>query len=338
MLKQYLFGLLVIFLVGSCAKKSATPPKVKGQDTVAVVKKQMYQADPTVFYHGGTYYLYGTNDVNADIGFLVYTSKDMKNWTIPPGTKNGYALINGDSYGTAGFWAPQVFYANNKFYMAYTANENIAIAQSDSPVGPFVQTVKQALPATAKQIDPFVFFDTDGKAYLYHVRLQNGNRIYVAELNEDYTGIKANTLTECITAVTNSQPWEKTAGASVTEGPTVIKRNGLYYLFYSANDFRSVDYAVGYAVSSSPLGPWVKYTGNPIISKANLKYNGPGHGDLFTDANGNFNYVLHVHNSATVVIPRKTAIVSGKFTANGAGADKFEIDPATFKQLTYTDK
>jgi xylan 1,4-beta-xylosidase len=338
MLKQLFLGFIIIVLASSCAKKDGAPAKIKDPDTVAVVKKQMYQADPTVFYHNGTYYLYGTNDVNADIGFLVYTSKDMKNWVVPAGAKNGYALLNGDSYGTTGFWAPQVFYANNKYYMAYTANENIAIAQSESPVGPFVQTIKQALPATAKQIDPFVFFDTDGKVYLYHVRLQNGNRIYVAELNEDYTGIKAGTLTECITAVTNGQPWEKTAGASVTEGPTVIKRNGLYYLFYSANDFRSVDYAVGYAVSNSPLGPWKKYAGNPIISKNNLNYNGPGHGDLFIDANGNFNYVLHVHNSGNVVIPRKTALVSGKFTSNGAEADKFEIAPTSFKQLTYTDK
>ncbi len=80
-----------------------------------------------------------------------------------------------------GFWAPQIFVYKNKFYMAYTANEQIAIAESESPLGPFTQTKKDSLASTLKQIDPFVFFDDDGKKYLYHVRLTNGNRIFVAE-------------------------------------------------------------------------------------------------------------------------------------------------------------
>lgn len=338
MLKQWVFAIFILFLSISCSKASKVVDKKP--DTVAVVRKQLFQADPTIFYHDGTYYLYGTNDVNADIGFLVYTSKDMKNWSGPAGAKNGYALLNGDSYGTTGFWAPQVFYANNKYYMAYTANENIAIAESNSPLGPFVQTVKQALPATGRQIDPFVFFDDDGKVYLYHVRLQNGNRIFVAELNGDYTGIKTETLKECITAATNTQPWENTANAtwSVTEGPTVIKHNGLYYLFYSANDFRSNDYAIGYAVSNNPLGPWVKFSGNPIISKKNIGFDGPGHGDFVKNDNGDYYYVFHIHNSTSAATPRKTSLIKGQFVTDGTAPDKMVVDPQSFKQLTYTDK
>ena len=47
--------------------------------------------------------------------------------------------------------------------MAYVANENIAIAESKSPLGPFTQKIKQPLAAPVKQIDPFVFIDSDGK-------------------------------------------------------------------------------------------------------------------------------------------------------------------------------
>ena len=87
--------------------------------------------------------------------------------------------------------------------------------------------------------------------------------IYVAELNDDLMSIKPGTLTKATLA---GEEWENTARVEwpVTEGPTVLKKNNRYYLLYSANDFRNPDYAVGYAVSESPLGPWKKAEGNPI--------------------------------------------------------------------------
>lgn len=287
-------------------------------------------ADPTVFYHDDTYYLYGTVEGNADQGFEVYTSKDLKSWEGPKGVSDGFALKKGDAYGTKGFWAPQVFYHQGKFYMAYTANENIAIAESNSPLGPFTQQVKEPLAAPVKQIDPYVFVDDDGKKYLYHVRLKDGNRIYVAEMNDDFSGIKEETLRESIAA---KEPWENTANAAwpVAEGPTVLKHNGLYYMTYSANDFRNPDYAVGYAISRSPLGPWVKQKFNPIISTKNIGVNGTGHGDFVKDEKGNFIYVFHTHQSDLTVGPRKTAIVKARFSKDpNGGEDRISVDPKTF--------
>lgn len=59
-------------------------------------------------------------------------------------------------------------------------------------------------------------------------------------------------MTKCI-SVTDS--WEKKQ-AKVAEGPSVLKRGDTYYLIYSANHYESKDYAVGYATSTSPKGPW----------------------------------------------------------------------------------
>src|SRR5690606_28187858 len=87
----------------------------------------IHLADPTILLHEGIYYLYGTVEGNADQGFLVYASKDMKNWEGPVGAREGFALHKDDVFGDKGFWAPQVFTHRQKFYMAYTANENIAI-------------------------------------------------------------------------------------------------------------------------------------------------------------------------------------------------------------------
>lgn len=288
--------------------------------------RDIHLADPTILYHQGIYYLYGTVEGNANQGFLVYTSSDMKKWDGPKGTQAGYALRKGDAFGEHGFWAPQVFYYNQQFYLAYTANEQIAIATSNSPLGPFTQAQKTALPAPVKQIDPFVFIDDDGKKYLYHVRLTNGNRLFVAELTDDLTAIKPESLRECLTA---TEPWENTAQAPwpVAEGPSVLKHKNRYYFVYSANDFRNPDYAVGYAVSDSPYGPWQKYTGNPIISKKNIGINGTGHGDFVKNKKGTLFYVLHTHYAANKVTPRKTAIIKLRFAKDKPnGTDKLVID------------
>lgn len=292
--------------------------------------KEINLADPTIFFYKGVYYMYGTVEGETGNGFLVYTSTNLHSWKTSRESNGGYALSKGSSFGTSNFWAPQVFVYNNKFYMAYVANEAIAIAEGRSPVGPFVQSAKRPLLAPVKQIDPFVFIDEDGKKYLYHVRLTEGNKLFVAEMTDDFSAIKPETLKECITA---TEPWENTSNSKwpVTEGPSVLKHDSLYYLFYTANDFRNPDYAVGYAVSKSPYGPWKKYEGNPIISKKNLGMNGTGHGDFVMDKEKNLWYVMHTHNSAAKVTPRKTAIVKIRFTpGDGKGEEKVVADAESF--------
>lgn len=288
----------------------------------------IHLADPAIFYHDNIYYLYGTVERNTGNGFLVYTSSDLKNWKLSE-LNNGYALKKGDAFGRSGFWAPQVFTYQDKFYMAYVANEQIAIAESDNPAGPFAQKLKDSLATAVKQIDPFVFIDEDGKKYLYHVRLIKGNRIFVARINDDFSAIDTSTLRECIAA---TEPWENTASAPwpVAEGPSVIKHKGLYYLFYTANDFRSPDYAVGYATSKHPLGPWTKHTGNPILHKSMTGINGTGHGDFFNSGKRLF-YVFHTHNSNQKVGPRKTAIIKSRFRkAKDGRKDELVMDLKSF--------
>ncbi len=252
-----------------------------GQQTEVSADSTLLFADPHIFFHDGLYYIYGTG-------------------------------AKGDSYGNSRFWAPQVFYYDDRFYLAYAADEHIAIATSQSPLGPFTQTTPLPLAASVKQIDPFIFIDDDGKKYLYHVRVANGgNRIFVGELTDDFSAIKTGTLKECISA---SEKWETSSdGWTVAEGPAVVKHKGVYYLIFSANDFRNPDYAVGYAVSRSALGPWTKYKGNPILSRKNIRVNGSGHGDVVSDTKGDLFYVFHTHQSDTTVVPRKTAIVNMHF-------------------------
>ncbi|WP_346239198.1 glycoside hydrolase family 43 protein [Niabella insulamsoli] len=291
-------------------------------------KKNPLVADPTIFVDNGIYYLYGTGGGAKDQGFKVFTSTDKKVWT-----DKGFALTKNDNYGTRGFWAPQVFKHQGKYYMAYTASEHIAISQADTPLGPFKQKAKVPIDSNIRMIDPFVWIDPSGVIYLYHVRLQKGNRIFVAEMSEDFSSIKPASLKACIDAEAG---WEDTQNANwkVAEGPTLLKHGGFYYLIYSANDFRNPDYAVGYATASSLLGPWKKSNSNPIISRKNLKYSGTGHGDILKDSTGTMWYVFHTHQSEQSVAPRKTAMVQVAFEKQGGKQpDRLIILPDTFKFL-----
>lgn len=269
--------------------------------------EDIFLADPTILEHEGIYYLYGTDGDKSNWGFKVYRSMDLKDWEGPVGVHNGFALIKDEVFGNKGFWAPQVWHQDGTFYMAYTADENIAIATSVSPMGPFTQGNKVPIVSAGRQIDPFVFKDIDGKKYLYHVRLQEGNRIFVAELTSDYRGIDSATLKECIHA---SLPWENTREASwsVAEGPTVFRLGPTYYMLYSANDFRNPHYAVGVAVADDVYGPWKKVGDQSLLSVHNTSWAGTGHGDAFR-VGDLWYYVCHTHFSAERVGPRRTAIV-----------------------------
>ena len=278
-------------------------------------------ADPTLFFNDGKYYLYGTVGQNSDSGFKAYSSVDKIVWK-----DEGYVLRKGESYGNKGFWAPQIFKHQGKFFMAYTANEHIAIASAASPLGPFTQKEHKPLDAPVRMIDPYLYFDQSGKIYLYHVRLQDGNRIFVAELDKDLLSIDTTTVQECISA---SLPWEDTQNVKwkVAEGPTVIRHEGLYYMIYSANDFRNPDYAIGFATAASPAGPWTKSSNNPIVSRKNIGINGTGHGDLLMDTNGKILYVFHVHFSDAKVSPRRTAIVELQFKREKGNAAELTALP-----------
>ena len=136
------------------------------------------------------------------------------------------------------------------------------------------------------------------------------------ELNEDLSEFKRQTLTKCFSA---DKLWENSDGidSKSVQGPSVFKLNNVYYLFYSANNFRSPNYAVGLATSSSPLGPWKKSNKNPLIDQKAIDKNGPGHGDLFFDLKDNkLKYVLHTHYSKNKLRPRKVGILDLSININ----------------------
>ncbi len=301
---------------------------------------ELLLADPTIFTIDGVYYMAGTQPGNPP-GFTVFKSDDLLHWKSTSANGQPQLMPGNDIYGSKGFWAPQFVPVDNKVYMFYTANEQVACAGADSITGTYHNFIPKGsdtfavkpepIDASCGNIDPFLFQDTDGKYYLYHVRFDNGNYIWVGEYDMENGKIVEGTLQPTFRV---DQPWEHTRSfesVPIMEGPTVVKIDNAYYLFYSANHFMSKDYAVGYAIAPTPLGPWTKNPDNPVISNFIIGEAGSGHGDIFKDRNGNLRYVFHTHNSDDSVAPRRTRIVTLKTLASDTPGlpSRIIADPST---------
>ena len=77
----------------------------------------VHLADPFILLFEDTYFAYGTG---ASDGIEVMISKDLKQWSRVNNDCGGLALHKNDSYGDKWFWAPEVYYINDKFYMYYS--------------------------------------------------------------------------------------------------------------------------------------------------------------------------------------------------------------------------
>lgn len=275
------------------------------------------RADPYIFHEDGTYYLYGT--YSAD-GIAMMVSKDLKTWETPGDGAEWLALDKKDSFGEKWFWAPEVYRVGQKYVMFYSAEEHICMAESDSPLGPFKGDGSPIVDEPG--IDCSMFIDDDGTPYIFWVRFDNGNVIWMARLTDDLKHIIPGSENFVLRP---ELPWE----THITEGPFCIKHEGTYYLTYSGDDFRSKDYAIGYATATSPQGPWTKFEGNPILRRpAGLV--GTGHHSFFKNASGGDRIVFHSHFSDTMVAPRRTLVSSYSFEDAGDGADRLVISPDWF--------
>lgn len=267
--------------------------------------------DPFILLHEGTYYAYGTH---SDRGIEVYTSDDLLTWT-----PRGLALDKRDAWGDRWFWAPEIYPLDGRFYMYYSADEHISVAVADHPAGPFRQTEKAPMLAEEKSIDNSLFIDDDGTPYLFFVRFNDGNNVWMAELEEDFVTLKKQTMRPVIHV---SQPWEE-VWPRVNEGPFVLKHKGLYYLTYSANSYESPLYGIGCATASSLKGEWTKYPENPLLQRPAGLW-GTGHHALFTDKQGDLRIVFHAHRDSSHIHPRAMHIGRIGFE-NVGGVDRLRI-------------
>ncbi len=304
-MKKYLLSLVFLTLIIQIASCKAKDNEIHPVNNMPPEIVKVPLGDPFIMLWEGKYYAYGTY---AENGIAVFVSDDLINWSVPSELFDGLALRKTDVWADRWFWAPEVYAVNGKFYMCYSADEHISVAISDNPLGPFKQDIQKPMIEDEKCIDNSLFIDDDGKAYLFFVRFNDGNNIWVAELQDNLTDLKPGTMRKCINV---SQPWEE-VWPRVNEGSFVMKHNGVYYMTYSANSYESQFYGIGVATATNVNGPWTKYEGNPILQKPGSLV-GVGHSAMFTDKEGKLRIVFHAHNSIAKIHPRDMYISTVNF-------------------------
>ncbi len=269
-----------------------------------------HRADPQIIEWEGKYYCYSTY---GSYGFNVLESDDMVNWT-----DKGQCLTGAWNTPEGRFWAPEVFRHNDQFYMIFSNADLLGFAVSDSPLGPFVAQKNYLI---RNAIDGHVFFDDDGRIYLYFVAWDGVYGVYGCELQSDLSGIVLGTKKLLLHPELG---WE-CAGEPITEGPAMLKHNGVYYLTYSGSHYTNSAYTVGYATSTSPLDGFEKYEGGPILSKTNAVH-GPGHHSFIWSRDKSELYIVyHAHKTLDSFTGRNICIDRIRFAPTESGIDRLEV-------------
>lgn len=295
---------------------AVSPIGLKAQNPIVQTN---YTADPAPMVHDGTVYLYTTHDEDKTVNnfftmndWRCYSTKDMVNWT-DHGTIMSYTDF---SWSRGDAWAGQCIFRNGKYYFYLPVNQKnggnaIGVAVSDSPTGPFKDAIGAPLLVGYGYIDPTVYIDDDGQAYLYW-----GNpTLYYVKLNADMISYSGKVETVPLTKEgfhirlkdADKRP------SSYEEGPWFFKRNSKYYLLYPAG---GVPEHFAYSTSTGPTDPWVYGdTIMHVIQQGGAFTNHPG----FIDFKGK-SYLFY-HNGALPGgggFKRSVCIEPFKFNADGS--------------------
>jgi beta-xylosidase len=258
-------------------------------------------ADPSIIKVGKTYYAVATSSEWAP-HFPIFKSTDLKNWH-----QAGYVFDKTPEWTSGSFWAPEYYKIKDTYYIYYTARRKtdntsyIGVATSKYPDKGF--TDHGLLVTFGKEaIDAFVFND-NGQLYITFKAYGLDKRpieILASKLSAD--GLKL-----------EGEPFSllKDEQRIGMEGESVLKRNGYYYIFYSAGGCCGVNcsYNVRVARSKNFAGPYEVYANNPILSE-NDKWKCMGHGTFVKGNNGADLYLHHAYNKESVAMTGRQGLIS----------------------------
>lgn len=319
----------------------------------------------------GRYYMYGTSLGDGFEAFVsddlvrwdscgqVYKGGDSAQWNLDCFWAPEVYERDGKYY---------LFFSSNYRVNPTNEGENfkIGVAVSDSPAGPFTDLYDRPIfNPEYPIIDANVYFDDEqGRCYLYFSRCcykhsveseiadslrQAGSFseieeswVYGVELKPDFSGVIGEpVLLLCPpTKLGDRQSeWESRSATHGevnrrwTEGSYLFREGNTYYIMYSANHYGGQYYAVGYATSDNPLGPFTKADNNPVLEE-NVSRGGTvmgtGHNMVITMPDGQRYCVYHGRMTSNpderVVLMDKLAIdADGVLTVSGPTTEPQQI-------------
>lgn len=293
-----------------------------------------YTPDPAPYVHGDKLYMFVGHDEDDATYFKMndwqlFSTEDMVNWTYlgtPISTETFAWAFHGDRA-----WASQAIERNGKWYWYVCLNDAdrkdvLAVAVADDPQGPYVDAIGGPLAQGFSFIDPTVFIDDDGRAYLFW-----GNKgLWYGELNDDMISFK-NGYQEvpgfhdpaCFGPQSMKMNWAKGKEELMVgfeEGPWISKKNGMYYLTYPAG---GVPEHMAYSTAPTVNGPWT-YRGR-IMDEAE---------NAFTIHGGEVEYKGHNY-----MFYHNGALPNGTGFHRSAAVEEFRYNPdGTIPFIPFTDE
>ncbi len=271
----------LLLLLAGCTTKNA---EQQGQSPAAYTGNPILPgdfADPFLVVHQDTFYIYATTGREA----TVWRSADFVHWKL---TKLNWPT----NMELPDIWAPAVTKGTDgRFYLYTSTDHNIYVGVAEHPKGPFTNVLggdsifikNRQWWEKMHSIDADAFVDDDGQAYLYWgsgFDFKDGI-CAVGRLEEDMASFK-------------EEP-KLVTPEGYFEGPHMLKRDGKYYLMYSDGLYYDATYKVRYAVSDSPMGPFIQGKNSPILTATqDGRISGPGHHSTFSHG-GDYYIVYHRH-------------------------------------------
>jgi beta-xylosidase len=250
-------------------------------------------ADPFVLQVDGTYYAFATGTGPGHV--QAARSADLAGWT-----DLGEALPALPAWASTEpglTWAPAVLRRGDAYVLYYTTRhaasgfQCISVATSTHPAGPYVDGSPAPLVCQVGDdapfcgsIDPSPFVDDDGTPYLLWKSDENAAacrtapRLWSQRLSDDGKTL----VGQASVLLARTSPWE----GDIIEAPSMIRRDGRYYLFYSANWYASSAYAIGYATCASPTSPCEKLSVSAPLFQSVGPMLGPGGQEVFAASDG----------------------------------------------------
>ncbi|MFY0687205.1 MAG: glycoside hydrolase family 43 protein [Cyclobacteriaceae bacterium] len=334
-MKTLLLSLLVVFFSISLFAQQVNPnPWVVKTDENAEITYQNpiipgFYSDPSVCRVGDDYYLI-TSTFQYFPGVPIFHSKDLVNWQ-----QIGHAIHKKEQIPeNLNIFAATLRYNDGTFYMITTnvSTKGNFYVTATNPAGPWSDPIWIDAPG----IDPDLFFDDDGRAYVISSPFE------LMEID-----IKTGKLLS-----EKKKVWNSTGGR-YPEAPHIYKKDGFYYLMAAEGGTEEAHH-ITIARSHNIWGPYIDNPANPIVYHANvagmgIPIGGVGHGDIIQAHDDSWWIVFHGYRSVAGYPPhhtlgRETCLAPVTWTkgtwpvVNGNGTVNIDMRVPTLPQKPFEPK